>query len=137
MSPARSTASLRPLAPPPPGAPRLAPGLVPRPRLLRALAAARELPLVLLAAPAGFGKTTLLAEWAARDGRPFIWIRPPELSGPGAAARVLAVHAGAEPVVIALDDAQRAPAAAVDELAELAELLPAGCLLYTSDAADE
>ena len=76
MSPARSTASLRPLAPPLPGAPRLAPGLVPRPRLLRALAAARELPLVLLAAPAGFGKTTLLAEWAARDGRPFSWIRP-------------------------------------------------------------
>src|SRR6185503_3283237 len=120
MPPARSTAPLRPLAPPP-GAPRLAPGLVPRPRLLRALAAARELPLVLLAAPAGFGKTTLLAEWAARDGRRFSWIRPPELSGPGAAARVVALHAGADPVVIALDDAQRAPAAAVDELAELAE----------------
>jgi len=129
MSPARSTASLRPLAPPPPGAPRLAPGLVPRPRLLRALAAARELPLVLLAAPAGFGKTTLLAEWAARDGRRFSWIRPSELSGPGAAARVIALHAGADPVVIALDDAQRAPAAAVDELAELAGRLPAGTTL--------
>ena len=129
MSPARSTASLRPLAPPPPGAPRLAPGLVPRPRLLRALAAARELPLVLLAAPAGFGKTTLLAEWAARDGRPFSWIRPSELSGPGAAARVLAEHAGADPEVIVLDDAQRAPAAAVDALAELAGRLPAGSSL--------
>ncbi|HET8952903.1 MAG TPA: hypothetical protein VFN44_20435, partial [Solirubrobacteraceae bacterium] len=107
----------------------MAPGLVPRPRLLRALAAARELPLVLLAAPAGFGKTTLLVEWAARDGRRFSWMRPSELSGPGAAARAIALHAGADPVVIALDDAQRAPAAAVDELAELAGRLPAGSTL--------
>jgi LuxR family transcriptional regulator, maltose regulon positive regulatory protein len=47
---------------------------VPRPRLIRRLASARDLPLILLAAPAGYGKTTLLHEWAAQDGRPFAWL---------------------------------------------------------------
>ena len=31
-------------------------------------------PLVTVCAPAGYGKTTLLAQWAARDGRPFAWL---------------------------------------------------------------
>jgi LuxR family maltose regulon positive regulatory protein len=31
-------------------------------------------PLAVLVAPAGFGKTTLLREWAARDKRPFAWV---------------------------------------------------------------
>ncbi len=30
---------------------------------------------MLLTAPAGYGKTTLLAEWAADDDRPFVWVR--------------------------------------------------------------
>src|SRR5256885_13949292 len=41
--------------------------LVSRPRLLDRLAPLRTLTLV--SAPAGFGKTTLLAEWIAHDGR--------------------------------------------------------------------
>ena len=49
-------------------------GLVPRSRLLGRLIAAQDTPLVLLVAPAGYGKTTLLAEWAERDGRPFAWV---------------------------------------------------------------
>ena len=36
---------------------------------------ARSAALVLLTAPAGYGKTTLLAEWAAEDDRPFVWVR--------------------------------------------------------------
>jgi LuxR family transcriptional regulator, maltose regulon positive regulatory protein len=42
------------------------------------LRSARNTPLVLLTAPAGYGKTTLLAEWDNRDNRPFAWlsIRP-------------------------------------------------------------
>lgn len=31
-------------------------------------------PLATVLAPAGYGKTTLLAQWAARDGRPTAWL---------------------------------------------------------------
>jgi LuxR family maltose regulon positive regulatory protein len=41
------------------------PKLVPRPRLLARLQAGLRGPLTLIAAPAGFGKTTLLASWLA------------------------------------------------------------------------
>ena len=51
-------------------------GLVPRSRLVGRLIAAEDTPLVLLVAPAGYGKTTLLAEWSMRDGRPFAWVDP-------------------------------------------------------------
>jgi LuxR family maltose regulon positive regulatory protein len=33
-----------------------------------------DVPFVVLTAPAGYGKTMLLAEWAAVDARPFAWI---------------------------------------------------------------
>jgi LuxR family maltose regulon positive regulatory protein len=56
--------------------PVLRPKRVSRPRLLdrleNGLAAGRELTLV--SAPAGFGKTTLLAEWAGRTARPVSWL---------------------------------------------------------------
>src|SRR5262245_8692573 len=48
---------------PPPGHPRS----VPRTALVNRLRAAGAFPLVLVAAPAGYGKTTLLSQWAARD----------------------------------------------------------------------
>ncbi|WP_404380465.1 LuxR C-terminal-related transcriptional regulator [Knoellia locipacati] len=44
------------------------PGLVARPRLLARLARAVRGKLTLVSAPAGFGKTTLLASWLARHG---------------------------------------------------------------------
>jgi LuxR family maltose regulon positive regulatory protein len=49
-------------------------GLISRPRLVRRLIASRDVPLVLLVAPSGYGKTTLLREWALEDGRPFVWL---------------------------------------------------------------
>ena len=49
--------------------------LVRRARLVARLREARSATLVLLTAPAGYGKTTLLAEWAAEDDRPFVWVR--------------------------------------------------------------
>ena len=60
--------------------PRLAPpprpaGLVPRPRAVDLLLEGHETPLALIVAPAGYGKTTVLSEWAARDPRPFAWLR--------------------------------------------------------------
>ena len=48
-------------------APRPRPGLVPRPRLTSRLDRGAESKLILVSAPAGFGKTTLIAEWLAAD----------------------------------------------------------------------
>jgi len=47
-----------------------------RPRLLRELTGPTSAKLVLVNAPAGFGKTTLLAQWrsAAAEDRPFAWL---------------------------------------------------------------
>jgi len=50
--------------------PRRKPGLVGRPRLLERLRAGSGSRLTLLSAPAGFGKTTLLAEWLGSDADP-------------------------------------------------------------------
>ncbi len=38
------------------------------------LQASRGIPLVSVMAPTGYGKTTLLAQWAAKDRRPFAWL---------------------------------------------------------------
>ena len=55
---------------PPPGPPES----VPRTALVNRLRAAGAFPIVLVVAPAGYGKTTLLSQWAARDARPFAWV---------------------------------------------------------------
>src|SRR4051812_12070532 len=49
-------------------------GLVSRARLTRRLVGSSDLPLALLVAPAGYGKTTLLCQWAEQDRRPFAWV---------------------------------------------------------------
>jgi len=50
------------------------PGFVPRPRLVQALGEGLARGRVLMCAPAGFGKTSLLAEWARGGGRPVAWL---------------------------------------------------------------
>jgi LuxR family transcriptional regulator, maltose regulon positive regulatory protein len=55
-------------------APPLRPGIVDRPLLLDGLVSATHAPVVLVSAPAGYGKTTLLALWRERDQRPFAWV---------------------------------------------------------------
>src|SRR5215207_247163 len=57
--------------------PRTRPNLVERPRLREVLAAGEELALTLVSAPAGFGKTTLVGEWAksrSAQGRSVAWV---------------------------------------------------------------
>src|SRR5512132_900809 len=53
--------------------PGLRSGIVPRPRLTEA-AATSGVPVVLIVAPPGFGKTMLLAQWEELDDRPFAWV---------------------------------------------------------------
>ena len=50
------------------------PGFVPRPRLVQALDEGLARRLILVGAPAGFGKTALLAGWARRGDRPVAWL---------------------------------------------------------------
>ena len=54
--------------------PGLRPDLVPRPRLAQRLEEGRGRGLVLACAPAGYGKTILLAEWARRGSSPVGWL---------------------------------------------------------------
>ena len=53
---------------------RPAQGVVPRPRLLDRLSHGLASRLILVSAPAGFGKTTLLSEWLAGCGHPAAWL---------------------------------------------------------------
>jgi len=99
--------SAAPVAPeccPPP----FGPGLVARPRLVQRLAEARDVPLALVVAPAGYGKTTALAEWAARDPRPFAWLvlEP----GDDDVARLVAA------IALALDEVEPLPRGALAAL---------------------
>jgi LuxR family maltose regulon positive regulatory protein len=54
--------------------PRPQPGFVPRPRLVETLGEGLARGRVLVCAPAGFGKTALLADWARGHGRPVAWL---------------------------------------------------------------
>jgi LuxR family maltose regulon positive regulatory protein len=50
------------------------PGFVPRPRLVQALRRGLAWGRILICAPAGFGKTALLADWARSVGQPVAWL---------------------------------------------------------------
>ena len=54
--------------------PRPQPGFVPRPRLVEALGEGLARGLVVVCAPAGFGKTALLADWAGSSRRAVAWL---------------------------------------------------------------
>ncbi len=54
--------------------PRLRPNVVSRPRLLERMNEGLHRKLTLIAAPAGFGKTTLVSEWVAFIEQPTAWL---------------------------------------------------------------
>ena len=54
--------------------PRMRRGSVPRTRLLALMRSARDCSVVSIVAPPGYGKTTVLAQWASRDPRPVAWV---------------------------------------------------------------
>ena len=87
----------------------------------------------MIVAPAGYGKTTLLAEWAMRDPRPFAWLSVEALrrAGDGAVASLAGlvedVGACLTPHVIVLDDTHHlASDLAMRRVTDLACRLPAG-----------
>ena len=105
-----------------------------RPRLTRPLTETTSQLLVALVAPAGYGKTTLLCDWADRDERPFAWVTlDGEDNDPAcldasvrlAVERVVAPRGNGR-FVLVLDDLQalHEPAAAAT-LAALLDELPA------------
>jgi hypothetical protein len=54
--------------------PLVRPGTVRRSSLVERLARSGPCPVVSVVAPAGYGKTTLLSQWAERDGQAFAWV---------------------------------------------------------------
>jgi LuxR family transcriptional regulator, maltose regulon positive regulatory protein len=54
--------------------PPLRAGTVSRTALVNRLRATTSVAATTVVAPAGYGKTTVLAQWAARDSRPFAWV---------------------------------------------------------------
>ena len=54
--------------------PRVRPGTIRRPALIERLARGDDTSIVSVVAPAGYGKTTLLAQWAEHNGQAFAWV---------------------------------------------------------------
>ncbi len=54
--------------------PHLPSHFLPRQRLLDQLEESGDLPLVMVSAPAGYGKSTLVAEWLEKSDRPVAWL---------------------------------------------------------------
>ena len=88
---------------------------------------------MLLVAPAGYGKTTLLSEWAACDGRRFAWIDLGACDNDS--DRLLAsvrrtVHDTQPPTVLVVDNAHLVSAPGIfDALHEVARSMPSGSQL--------
>ncbi len=135
--------------------PRLAAGVVGRPRLVERLERGRRLPLGLTCAPAGYGKSTLVASWLEDSGgpahqHPFAWLsldeadsdlslfveylvvaihNVPAVRGvaPGACAETLAMAAAPDPRPTVVG------ACLVNELEALAEDLTDDLVLVLDD----
>src|SRR5262249_38240214 len=101
-------------------------GYVGRADLVARVLEAGSARLVLIVAPAGYGKSSLLAEWADRDPRRFLAITPRNSEGADAVVQH-ALHDAADlPSVFVIDDGQSVSAAALRQVttALLAELRP-------------
>ncbi len=94
-------------------------GFVRRQRLVDRLIGASECSVAAIVAPAGYGKSTLLSEWAERDRRPFVWLRlagaAAELTPRAVAAAVEDVKARHSSFVLVVDDADAVPGALLQE----------------------
>jgi LuxR family maltose regulon positive regulatory protein len=95
-------------------APRTRPGTVAKMDVIAGLRASR-LPFATVIAPAGYGKTTLLARWAEMDPRPFAWVALDGQDDDGVPFLryiAAAIHR-VEPVAPAVFDALAGPGASI------------------------
>ena len=109
---------------------------VPRAKLIDLVESSSAAPIVLLSAGPGWGKTTLLAQWAASSERPFAWVSVDERDNDPIV--LLTYIAAALDRVSPLDpsvfDALATPGVSVEATvvprlgAALGEIRPAGCL---------
>ncbi|MGO9885144.1 MAG: ATP-binding protein [Solirubrobacteraceae bacterium] len=116
-------------------------GVIRRLALVEDLTEATGAALALIVAPPGYGKSTLLADWAEHDERQFVWLTPARgdlatilrTGAPGGlVSLVRRLRKRYDGFVLVIDDAEAADGPQLGELVEsaLAEL-PAGSTITT------
>jgi LuxR family transcriptional regulator, maltose regulon positive regulatory protein len=118
-------------------------GLVPRVALLDLLEASSGTELVVVVAPPGYGKTTLLTQWADRDPRQFVWLtidqhdNDPLVLLRHIAAIIDEIEPLGRPVVLVLDDFHLLEDwDCLTTLGKLIDALPAGSQLAIAARAE-
>ena len=95
--------------------PEVRPGSVFRAALIERLARNDSCPIVSVVAPAGYGKTTLLSQWAERSGQAFAWVSVDEADNDPKVLLTYIARAlnAVEPVSARLFDALASPVSSV------------------------
>ncbi|MGN6793012.1 MAG: hypothetical protein ACTHJW_11580, partial [Streptosporangiaceae bacterium] len=95
--------------------PLLRPGVVRRSLLIERLASGDLRPIVSVVAPPGYGKTTLLSQWAERNGQAFAWVSVDEADNDPKVllSYVAAALDAVEPIDKRVFDALASPASSV------------------------
>src|SRR5215468_6754235 len=95
--------------------PTVRPGTIRRSSLIDRLARDNPRPVVSVVAPAGYGKTTLLAQWAERNGQAFAWVSVDEADNDPKVLLTYVAEAldAVEPVGGGVFDALASPASSV------------------------
>src|SRR5262249_32437976 len=96
--------------------PLVRPGTIRRSSLIERLARDDSRPIVSVVAPAGYGKTTLLSQWAEHNGHAFAWV---SVDAKDIAPKLLLSH-----VARALNAVQRVGKRVFDALASRASSVP-------------
>lgn len=125
----RRRPSLVTAAPAPPERPRkFPPGFARRPTLVQRLVEADDVSAVVILAPPGYGKSSLLSEWGETDRRPFVSLS--STSEDSLISSLAQARRHERGSVLLLDDAHLAPAEVLHRLMAMATTeLPTGTLL--------
>ncbi|HXD68119.1 MAG TPA: hypothetical protein VNV17_26060, partial [Solirubrobacteraceae bacterium] len=126
--------------------PRMGRRSVRRTNLLGRLAQEHDCPLILLRAPAGYGKTTLLTQWAQENERPCAWVTLDDADADAGALADLIAHAltaggvtpgGGESFALILDDAHVVGTTVLrDTVLDVLSWLPERCQLAVSSRSE-